>query len=291
MCSTSCPRMPRRCSSTTVTPPLQNADVRQAIAYAVNRSAIVSNVYMNHATVADVPVPPDSFLYDATTKVYDYNLDKAAALLKNAGYADTNGDGIVEKDGQKLHLRLLVNESTESTYRKNAAALLADQLKKAGIEVEVVTAKMSLGDANNEFAQKLTNGDFDMAMAGFSLEPGGNLAPYLMAGGSRNYGAISGYDKELAAVSNAADENSLKQAHFALQQKFVKELPFIMLYFRMNSIVYSANIQGVQDIRATDVFRTVSTWYIGGSAATPSSASASSASASSARTASASTKS
>lgn len=260
---------------------LQSAEVRQAIAYAVNRSAIVSNVYMNHATVADVPVPPDSFLYDASTKIYDYNLDKAAALLKSAGYTP-GADGILEKDGQRMHLKLLVNDSTESTYRKNAAALVADQLKAAGIEVEVASAKMSIGEENSEFAQKLVAGDFDLAMAGFSLEQSGNLSPYLAAGGARNYGGASDFEQELTAVANAADENGLKQAHYALQQKFVKELPFIMLYFRVNSIVYNANIKGVQDIRASDVFRTVSTWYIEGTAGVPSLASTSSASASSA---------
>lgn len=256
---------------------LQSVEVRQAIAYAANRSAIVSNVYMNHATVADVPVPPDSFLYDATTKLYDYNPEKAAALLKSAGYADTDADGILEKDGQKLHLKLLVNESTESTYRKNAAALVAEQLKAVGIEVEVASAKLSIGQDNSEFAQKLTAGDFDLAMAGFSVEQSGNLAPYLASGGARNYGAVTGFDKELSAAANAADENSLKQAHSALQQKFVKDLPFIMLYFRLNSVVYNANIKGVQDIRAADVFRTVGTWYVEGTAAASSLASASSA--------------
>jgi len=263
---------------------LQNADVRKAIAYAVDRSAIVSNVYMNHATVADVPVPPDSFLYDASTKIYDYNLDRAAELLAGAGYADADGDGVLEKGSQKLRLRLLVNESTESTYRKSAAALIATQLQKAGIGTEVVTAKLSIGEANGEFEQKLSAGDFDLALAGFSLEQNGDLAPYLAPGGARNYGGIAGdWQKYLDAASAAGDENGMRQAQAALQQKFVQELPFIMLYFRMNSLVYGADIQQVKDIRAADVFRTVNTWYITGEAASPSSASsASSASGSSA---------
>lgn len=243
---------------------LQNVDVRKAIAYALDRGSIVSNVYMNRAAICDVPIPPDSFLYDATSKIYDYDAVKAASLLASAGWSDEDGDGILEKDGRKLHLSLLVNESTESTYRKNAAALIAAQLTKAGIETEVVMAKLSVGDENGEFEQKLSSGDFDLAMAGFNLELSGNLAPYLSASGSRNYGHISGgqWDELISAAASAGDENGMRQAQSSLQQAFVQDLPFIMLYFRMNSVVYSAEIQNVSDVRNTDVLRTVSRWYM-----------------------------
>ncbi len=242
---------------------LHNTDVRKAIAYALDRSGLVSNVYMNRAAVCDVPVPPDSFLYDATTKIYDYDLAKAAELLKGAGWTDEDADGILQQGNSKLHLTLLVNDSTESTYRKNAAALIASQLLKAGIEVEVVTAKLSIEQPNGEFEQKLKNGEFDLALAGFQMEPCGNLAPYLEPDGTRNYGKVSGdWGTLLSAAAAAADENGMREAQSKLQQQFVQELPFIMLYFRMNSIVYDANIRNVSDIRGTDLFRTVGDWYI-----------------------------
>ena len=242
---------------------LRNADVRKAIAYVLDRSALVSNVYMNRATVCDVPVPPDSFLYDATTKIYDHDLEKAAQLLNSAGWTDEDGDGILQQGTRKLHLTLLVNDSTESTYRKNAAALIATQLLKAGIEAEVIPAKLSIEQADGEFEQKLKNGEFDLALAGFQMEACGNLEPYLAADGARNYGKVSGdWGALLSAVAAAPDENGMREAHAKLQQQFVQELPFIMLYFRMSSIVYSTDIHGVSDIRGTDLFRTVSDWYM-----------------------------
>lgn len=243
---------------------LENPDVRKAIAYAMDRGSIVSNVYMNRAAICDVPIPPDSFLYDATTKIYDYNADKAKSLLTSAGWTDEDGDGMVEQDGRALHLRLLVNESTESTYRKNAAALIASQLSAVGIETEVVAAKLSIGETNGDYEQKLVSGDFDIALAGFNLEPSGNLSPYLSAGGSRNYGKIAGsqWSELMGAAAAAKDENGMKQTQSALQQAFVRDLPFIMLYFRMNSVVYSAQIKNVSEVRATDVLRTVSRWYM-----------------------------
>jgi hypothetical protein len=70
---------------------------------------------------------------------------------------------------------------------------------------------------------------------GSILELSGNLAPYLSSGGARNYGKIPGsqWDELLTAAASAGDENGMRQTQFALQQAFVQELPFIMLYFRI----------------------------------------------------------
>ena len=54
----------------------------------------------------------------------------------------------------------------------------------------------------------------------------------------------------------------MREAHAKLQQQFVQELPFIMLYFRMSSIVYGGDIRGVATVRGTDIFRTVNEWYM-----------------------------
>ncbi len=241
---------------------LRNADIRRAIAHAIDRSSIVSNVYMNRATICDVPVPPDSFLYDAGTKSFDYDPARAGSLLASAGLIDADGDGILEQGSRKLKLKLLVNESTENAYRNNAAALIAAQLLKVGIETEVVTAKLSIADEESDFVKKLSSGQFDLALAGFNLERSGNLAPYLT--GSRNYGNIpvERWKPLLKSASSALDEKTMREAHSALQQEFIKELPFIMLYFRMNSLVYSADIHNVGDVRSTDVLRTIPRWYI-----------------------------
>lgn len=246
---------------------LRNSAVRKAIAYAIDRSAIVSNVYMNRASITDVPVPPDSFLYSPASKVYDYNTSMALSLLAEAGYEDTDGDGLLENvnnPARKLTFRLLVNDSTESTYRKSAAQLIANQLLTIGVTVEVETEKLTVGDAQSPFITRLESGDFDLALAGFNLPRSGLLDPYLSIGGARNYGHYASTDMAacLLSVRVAADEKTLRDAHAALQAQFVSDLPFIVLYFRMTSIVYAAEIQGVADVRDTDIFRTVEKWYI-----------------------------
>lgn len=243
---------------------LNDIAVRQAIAYGIDRSAIVSNIYMNKAVICDVPVPPDSFLYDSTSKIYDYQKNKAAALLSEAGWTEKNEEGILVKNGRPLRFRLLVNDSTENAYRKNAAVMLSAQLAQIGIEVIVEAERLSVGEDNGPYETRLVNGDFDMAMVGFNTERSGNLQKYLSRNGVRNYGGYSG-DILNIFMDNAAaaiEEKDMRETHAALQQAFVQELPFITLYFRLSSLVYSASIHNVTEVRGSDILRNAYRWYI-----------------------------
>ncbi|MDL2218686.1 peptide ABC transporter substrate-binding protein [Christensenellaceae bacterium OttesenSCG-928-M15] len=244
---------------------LSDVSVRQAIAYAIDRAQIVSNVYMNRLAVSDVPVAPDSFLYDSGSKIYDYDLTRAAGLLAAAGWTEKNEDGYLIKGGRVFTLSLLVNESTESTYRKSTASILVTQLQKVGIMVEVESARLTLSGEKSDFEQKLEAGDFDLAMAGYNIERSGDLTAYLSSGGVRNYGRYQPSEtiSQLLRSTNAAfEEKDMRETHAALQQAFVAELPFIVIGFRMSSIVHSANIQNMVDVRGSEIFRTIRHWYI-----------------------------
>jgi len=247
-------------------PNVQDLRVRQAIAYAIDRSRIVTNVYMNRARASDVPVPPDSWLYESKSAVYDYNAEVALSLLKEAGWYNTDEDAYLEKDGyhyNEMTLRLLVNDSTDAV-RRTAAEQIASQLEAIGIHIEVVTASYALGDAASEYLQKLESGDFDLALAGFNLGFDSNLMPYLASSGARNYGGCSdGELEQLAANLNAAEsEDARRAAAAALQMAIVEKLPFLTLYFRLNSILYNTDIVGIADMREPDVMRSIASWYI-----------------------------
>lgn len=245
---------------------LREIGVRQAIACALDRSEIISNVYMNRAQACDVPVAPDSWIYDNTTKIYDYNTARATQLLNEQGWADVDGDGRLERNGRnydEFYLTLLVNSSLD-TVRMEAANMVADQLGALGITVEVVDAAYALGDGESDYMTALNSGDFDLAMVGFNLGRDADLSALINRDGANNYGRFTNaYLESLAESMNTADDEALYQAaSHEMQQAIVKELPFITLYFRQNSIVYSTKIQGLTDVREPDIFRTVSKWYV-----------------------------
>ncbi len=66
--------------------PLDNQKVRQALNHAVNKQAIVDAVYQGAGQVAKNPIPPTMWSYNEAVQDYDYNPEKAKALLKEAGF-------------------------------------------------------------------------------------------------------------------------------------------------------------------------------------------------------------
>ncbi len=245
---------------------LKDANVRKAIAYALDRREIISRCYYNHAVAVDVPIPPDSWLYDSASKVYDTNVSKAKELLESSGWMDYDGDGIRElrEEGgiSKLKLTLLVNDTPDNLIRKDVASLIKSQLAQVGIEIEVVSSPW--GEGANDYMTALTAGGFDLALAGINLERSPDLSALLSAAGSRNYGKFSSdaMDGLVSKVNSSASEKELKANMASLTAKFTEELPFVMLYFRTYSIAYSAELTISADIRDTDLYRSVEKWHL-----------------------------
>ena len=83
--------------------------VRQALLYALDRESIVNDILLGYAEVAQGTQPVISYAYapDRITTPYTYDPEKAKALLAEAGWTDTDGDGIVDKDGTAFAFELI----------------------------------------------------------------------------------------------------------------------------------------------------------------------------------------
>ncbi|MBO4849044.1 MAG: hypothetical protein J5586_07830 [Clostridia bacterium] len=239
--------------------------LRQAVARGINRSRIVTNVYMNRARAADVPIPPDSWLYDSRIAVMNYDPDAALSLIEDAGYTVLSKEGLrFSKSGGHLSIKLLTSATTENTVRSDAANMIASQLETLGFKVEVVTAAHALGDPESEFIKALRKGDWDLALVGFNLGPGNELSSYFDAGGANNFGHISDSRLRLLAQTmlSAAGEEELREASYELQSCFAETLPFLTLYFRLNSIICSSDVRGIDGAREPLLFANEKNWYI-----------------------------
>ena len=242
---------------------LAKNDLRRAVAMSINRTRIIANVYMNRARSCDVPVPPDSWLYNGSNRQIDYDPQGAAALLSGLGYT-LHDDGLLYSGGEPLTLTLLVSSSSENTTRADAAAAIASQLAQVGVTVNVVTAAHNYGQTESEFLTLLSQMNWDIALVGFNLSVANDLAPYLTVNGANNFGAFPGeeFTPLLREARNAADEESMRSAFYALEAKFTEDLPFLVLYFRLNSLVARAELKGVAAFREPALLRNIKNWYL-----------------------------
>ncbi len=113
----------------------KDRSVRQALSYAIDRERIVKCVLMGLGQVAHSPYKPDTFWHNPDVKKYPYDPERAKGLLAAAGWKDSDGDGILDKDGHPFEFTIITNQGNEQ--RKNAATIIQRDLKKIGIKVSI----------------------------------------------------------------------------------------------------------------------------------------------------------
>jgi len=113
----------------------QDKRVRQALTTAINRDSIVQGVLLGLGVVAQTPYNPDTFWYNPNVKKFPYDPEKAKQMLAEAGWKDTDGDGILDKDGKPFQFTILTNQGND--LRKNAATIIQRDLKRVGIQAKI----------------------------------------------------------------------------------------------------------------------------------------------------------
>ena len=136
-------------------PPFDDLRVRKAVCYAIDRNAI-DIILGEGGRVVDGPVFPDTVWYNPANVGYPYDPDEAKKLLAEAGWEDTDGDGILDKDGKPFKVSFVI--SPVSPVWSNIAEVTQAQLKKVGIDVKILVL-----ESGAHFAA-LGKGDFDMTI-------------------------------------------------------------------------------------------------------------------------------
>lgn len=115
--------------------PFADKRVRQAMSHLTDIQRIIKDVYLEHAEPAISPFNPRSKQHDPSLQPWVFNLEKAQSLLKEAGFADKNGDGIVEDQaGQPFAFKMIYFQGSKP--RERTVLLLKDIYARAGIKLE-----------------------------------------------------------------------------------------------------------------------------------------------------------
>ncbi|ASA26305.1 nickel ABC transporter substrate-binding protein [Paenibacillus donghaensis] len=119
------------------TPALQDLNVRKAINLAINKKSIVQDLMNGIGSEAKGLFPLTvPYVTDTNNTWYGFEPEEAKQLLADAGYSDSNGDGIVEKNGAPLELDFVLQQA-EFPEWKSISELLQSELKEIGIQVNL----------------------------------------------------------------------------------------------------------------------------------------------------------
>ena len=146
-------------------PFLADGKVRVAFAHAVNRKAMIENVYFGNAFEVNSPIYSNRPEYDSTIQPYPYDLDEARRLLDEAGWTDADGDGWREKEvnGTVVPMEFSILLNSGNTGRKQMALLFSNALKKIGVKVNPATLEWAV------FLDRLDKHEFDAYIGGWAM--------------------------------------------------------------------------------------------------------------------------
>lgn len=119
-------------------PLLADKKVRQAIAHTVNVQEVIDNLYAGMGDRIASPVYKEFEYYNNELQPVPFDIERARKLLSEAGWEDTNDNGIVDKEleGERRELSLEYNFTASSETSRNIALLLQDNAAQAGIEIQ-----------------------------------------------------------------------------------------------------------------------------------------------------------
>ena len=216
---------------------LADRRVRQALSYATNKEEIAERIYNGLVSAAALDEFPSSkyFNEDAAAKV-TYDPVKARRLLRQAGWADRDGDGIVEKDGKPL--RLSVCTSAGQLNRERTQLVLRDQYRQIGVDLTIRNYSPTVLFGTYEDGGILKRGKYDIAMYAWlsSPEPATKEALYSAKNippRGQNHPRINNPEltELLASGSNEIDQHKRVGIYHRVADLLVEEVPVIPLFW------------------------------------------------------------
>ncbi len=117
-------------------PPMDDLAVRRAIQLATDKEGMIATIWNGIGQPGCGPITRATFAFDeATCSMYTYNVEEANAVLEEAGWIDSNGDGVREKDGVDLVVKHYYR--ADSPLNQQMADYMLTDLAKVGIKVEL----------------------------------------------------------------------------------------------------------------------------------------------------------
>lgn len=216
--------------------------VRSAIATAIDRHEIVEAVLGGYAAVPDGPATRILGIWREAPRVAA-DQTEARRLLAESGWMDTDGDGVLDKDGSPLEFGLLLPSS--STPRRGIGVILQERLRSIGMEVHVVEVE------NTTLVEYAAAGNFDAMLGFWRQDPSPATIRESWTGsdpGSLNYSRYSSpeFDRLVDAAIEETDPESAREKWWDAFDLINSDAVAIWLYNPTHVAAATARVSNVR---------------------------------------------
>ena len=234
-------------------PLFENANVRTALSYAVNREEIVNGVLLGQGLPLANPFKPGTWAFNENIKPHAYNPKKAKKMLSEAGWEDTDADGILDKtiNGEKQNFSFTVVTNQGNQLRQLTAELIQKSLAEVGIEMNIRIQEWSTFIENT-----IHKKDFDAFILGWSLTP--EPDPYDIfhssKQGEREFNIVGFENAEADEMMEKArrtfDQSERKEYLDRFQEIIHAEQPYMFLYAPYSLVTVHKRIKNIEEAPA-----------------------------------------
>ena len=221
-------------------PLLKDKRVRQAMACAIDRQAIVRDLWHDQARIANTLLPLGHWAAASESEMaqYPHNIARAQQLLDDAGFH-------ADKEGVRLSITL--KTSTDESTRL-MAMVLQQQMRAAGIRLNIRSAEFGT------FYSDVTRGAFQIyALKWIDSNEDPDIFHYAYAtdsfpprGGNRGRYSNPKLDALLNAAAAETDQQKRRTDYIVVQQMLSEDLPSIPLWYPNNEVVHTRRVGGIQ---------------------------------------------
>ncbi|MFN2384173.1 MAG: peptide-binding protein [Gemmatimonadota bacterium] len=243
----------------TKNPLFSDPAVRRALTMGINRQQIVDALLYGYGEIAVADAMPFQWEYNDALEPWPYDPERAKRLLAEAGWADTNGDGVLDKDGRPFRFTLATNQGND--LREDIIVIVQSDLQKIGIAVEPRLIEW------NTLIDALRKHDFEATVSGWSVDfkfnPNDLFSTEAISGGKYNYPSYSNprADSLMDQALVTLDRAQAKPIWDAYQEIIHNDQPYTFLYYLHERIGHTERLRGVTaDARGHLV--SIADWWI-----------------------------
>lgn len=241
-------------------PLFKDKRVRQALSFAINKEEIIEGVLLGLGQAATGPYKPDTWVYNRQVQRYSYNPAKARELLADAGWRDSDGDGVLDKNGKPLKFTIITNQGND--LRIKSGEIMQQRFREVGVDVKLRVIEWAA------FLKDFIHaGNFDACILGWSggPEPDQYNIWHSSKTGPRQLNFIhyknAEVDRLLEEGRRTFDQEKRKKIYDRFQEILAEEQPYTFLYVAEALPVVGRRFRGVEPAPA-GIMHNFIRWYV-----------------------------
>ena len=238
--------------------PFGSVRVRRALTMAIDRKKIIETAKYGYAEECVSPFIPLIWAYNPDIEPLPYDPERALELLKAEGFSDTDGDGFLDRGGERFEFELLTNHGSQ--VRADIQVMVQEMLRKVGIKVNPVQLEWTV------MLDKHKSSDFEAIITAWRTGTKADLAP-IWSCDARKEGGYNRVDYCNATVdslndlaTSTLDFDEARPLFHRAQEIIYEEQPYTFLYFSHTIFVLNKEFGGAEP-DAISCFHNLHEWY------------------------------